>query len=61
MKKWKGYLCEHCGQKKAKYEARSVIKGTNHLICEECFRKLIISSSVIHAQTEVNHFAEKTV
>lgn len=59
MKKLKGYLCEHCGQKKAKYEARSVIEGTNHLICEECFKELSDSPSVIHSQTDLNTFAER--
>ncbi|MBA4600803.1 hypothetical protein [Thermoactinomyces mirandus] len=61
MKKRKGYLCEHCGQKKAKYETRSVIEGTNHLICEECFKELMVSSTVIHSQAELNSFAEERV
>ncbi len=61
MKKRKGYLCEHCGQRKAKYETRSVIEGTNHLICEECFNELTVSSPIIHSQADLNTFVEEKI
>jgi len=36
----KGYLCEHCGQKPAKFEARSLLKGKNILVCSSCLDEL---------------------
>lgn len=53
----KGYLCEHCHQKAAKYEQRSLIEGKNHLVCFDCLQELSrwkkSSSSVAAKQTAV--------
>jgi hypothetical protein len=36
----KGYLCEHCRQNEAKYEARFVLEGRNSLLCLDCLQEL---------------------
>jgi ribosome-binding protein aMBF1 (putative translation factor) len=40
MKKHRGYLCEHCGKKVAKYEARLLLEGRNILVCFDCLKEL---------------------
>jgi hypothetical protein len=40
MKKTRGYLCEHCHEKAAKYEAFMQYEGKNILVCWDCLHKL---------------------
>lgn len=43
----KSYLCEHCGQHPAKYEARSTRRGKNILICSDCLHELHVTDQEV--------------